>query len=306
VIAVALTVALAVAAGIGAERRWDQRARRAARLVLAAMLYTLVPFIVFFNIARLHVNVDVGGGLALAYVTLALVGLAAWLLARGPLRLGRPGTGSLMAATVQVNTGYLGLPVVAALLGGHRLGQAAAYDTLVSAPVLFGPVFAIGAAFGIRAGEGRRERLRAFFTRNPPLIAVAAALAAPDALAPDALVHASRIMVFALAPLGFFAVGVTLAAEAEAGALPVPPPLTAPIGCALGLRLLAAPALLYLLALPLIDLPHAYLVQAAMPTGINALVVAHAYGLEVRMLAGAIAWSTGLVLIGALVAAAVT
>ena len=305
-IAVALTVAVAVAAGIGAERRWDERARRAGRVVLAAMLYTLVPFIVFFNIARLHVNVDVGGGLVLAYVTLALVGLAAWLLARAPLRLDRPATGSLMASVVQVNTGYLGLPLVAALLGGHALGRAAAYDTLVSAPVLFGPVFGIGAAFGSRAGEGRRERIRAFMVRNPPLIAVAAALAAPDALAPDALVDASRVLVFLLAPLGFFAVGVTLAAEAEAGALPVPPPLTVPIATGLGLRLLAAPALLYLLALPLIDLPDAYLVQAAMPTGINALVVAHAYGLELRTLAAAIAWSTGLVLVAALVAAAVT
>jgi predicted permease len=86
----------------------------------------------------------------------------------------------------------------------------------------------------------------------------------------------------------------------------VPPPLTPAIGWALGLRLAVAPALLYLLALPLIDLPHAYLVQAAMPTGINALVVAHAYGLELRSLAATIAWSTGIVLVGALVASAVT
>lgn len=305
-IAVALTVAIAVAAGIGAERRFEERARSAARWTLGAMLYTLVPFVVFFNIARLHVSVDVGAGLGLAYVTLGLTGLAAWGIGRRALRLERPATGSLVTSVVQVNTGYLGLPLVAALLGGHALGRAAAYDTLVSAPVLFGPVFAIGAVFGRDAGQGRRERLRAFFLRNPPLLAVIAALVAPDSLAPDALVHASRVVVFLLAPLGFFAVGVTLAAEAEAGALPVPPPLTPAIGSALALRLLAAPAVLYLLALPLIDLPAAYLVQAAMPTGINGLVVAHAYGLDLRPLAGAIAWSTGLVLVGALVAAAVT
>jgi predicted permease len=306
VIAVALTVAVAVAAGIGAERRWEARARSTARWMLGAMLYTLVPFVVFFNIARLHVNVDVGAGLGLAYVTLGGVGLAAWLLGRRALRLERPATGSLVTSVVQVNTGYLGLPLVAALLGSHALGQAAAYDTLVSAPVLFGPVFAIGAAFGRDAGEGRRERLRAFFVRNPPLLAVVAALLAPDSLAPDALVQASHVLVYALAPLGFFAVGVTLAAEADAGALPVPPPLTPAIGCALGLRLAIAPAVLYLLALPLIDLPDAYVVQAAMPTGINALVVAHAYGLDLRPLAGTIAWSTAIVLVVALVAAGVT
>ena len=78
------------------------------------------------------------------------------------------------------------------------------------------------------------------------------------------------------------------------------------MACALALRLLAAPALLYLLALPLIHLPTAYVIQAAMPAGINALVVAHAYGLELRTLAAAIAWGTAIVLVAALVASAVT
>src|SRR5205085_3884856 len=49
-----------------------------------------------------------------------------------------------------------------------------------------------------------------------------------------------------------------------------------------------------------------YVIQAAMPTGINALVVAHAYGLELRTLAAAIAWGTAIVIVAALVASAVT
>ena len=301
-IAVAATIAVAVAVGIAAERRRPDAARRAARLVLAGMLYTLVPFIVFFNLARLHVDADVGGGIVLAYTMLALTGLAAWLLARHVLRLARPATGSVVAATMQVNTGYVGLPLVVVLLGSSHLAEGAAYDALVTAPWLFGPVFAVGAAFGASAGEGARERVRAFFTRNPPLFAVAAALVAPDALAPDALVDASRVLVLALVPLGFFAVGVILATEADEGALPFPPPLSPPVVAVLVLRLVAAPALLYLLSLPLIDLPDSYLLLAAMPCGINTLVVAHAYGLDMRIAAGAVAWSTGLVVAGALVA----
>ena len=301
-IAVAATIAVAVAVGIAAERRRPQGAHRAARLVLAGMLYTLVPFIVFFNLARLHVDADVGGGIVLAYTMLALTGLAAWLVASYVLRLARPATGSMIAATMQVNTGYVGLPLVIVLLGSSHLAEGAAYDALVTAPWLFGPVFAVGAAFGASAGEGARERVRAFFTRNPPLFAVAAALVAPDALAPDALVDASRVLVLALVPLGFFAVGVILATEADEGALPFPPPLTAPVLAVLFLRLVAAPALLYLLSLPLIDLPDSYLLLAAMPCGINTLVVAHAYGLDMRIAAGAVAWSTGLVVAGALVA----
>jgi len=305
VIAIAATIAVALAAGIGAERHFGERAQDASRAVLSALLFTLVPFIVFFNIARLHVTVDVGGGLALAYVTLFAVGVAAWVIGARVMRLARASTGALIASAMQVNTGYLGLPLVAVLLGRHQIGTAAAYDTLVSAPILFGPVFAIGAAFGTAAGEGPRERARAFITRNPPLLAMIAALLAPDALAPDALVHVSRLLVFALAPLGFFAVGVNLAAEADEGAFALPPPLTRPVAAVLGLRLALAPALLLALATPLIDLPGPYLLQAAMPTGINSLVVAHAYGLDLKIVAGAIAWTTAIVVAVGLVASLV-
>jgi malate permease and related proteins len=304
VIPIAATIALSAAVGIGAERRYGERARRAARGGLTWMLYALVPFIAFFNIAHLHVSVDVGGGIALAWLTLGLVGLAAYLVGARVLGLDRPGTGSVVAAAMQVNTGYVGLPLVVAFLGSHRLGEAVAYDALVTVPWLFGPVFAVGAAFGRDVGQGARERTKAFFTRNPPLFAVIAAALAPDALAPDALVNASRVAVFALIPLGFFAVGVTLATEAEEGALPFPPPMTPPIAAAIGLRLLVAPALLYALALPLIDLPGPYLLLAAMPCGINTIVVAHAYGLDMRIAAGAVAWSTSLVVVAALVVSA--
>ena len=97
---------------------------------------------------------------------------------------------------------------------------------------------------------------------------------------------------------------MTLATEAEEGALPFPPPMTPPVVAALGLRLLVAPALLYVLALPLIDLPEPYLLLAAMPCGVNTIVVAHAYGLDMRIAAGAVAWSTAIVVCAALVVSA--
>ncbi|HEX2436098.1 MAG TPA: AEC family transporter [Solirubrobacterales bacterium] len=59
-------------------------------------------------------------------------------------------------------------------------------------------------------------------------------------------------------------------------------------------RLVVAPSLLYLLALPLIDLPDTYLLLAAMPSGINSMIVTHAYGLDLRISAGAVAWSTAI------------
>ena len=46
--------------------------------------------------------------------------------------------------------------------------------------------------------------------------------------------------------------------------------------------------------------------MAAMPTGINTLVVAHVYGLDLRIAAGAIAWSTAIVVAAGLVASVAT
>jgi predicted permease len=65
-------------------------------------------------------------------------------------------------------------------------------------------------------------------------------------------------------------------------------------------RVALAPALLMLMAAPLIDLPSAYRLMSAMPTGINAMVVSHAYGLDNRIVAETITWSTAIVILAAL------
>jgi predicted permease len=43
-----------------------------------------------------------------------------------------------------------------------------------------------------------------------------------------------------------------------------------------------------------------------MPTAINILIAGHAYGLDLRLMAGAIAWSTTIVVVVAIAVAAVT
>ena len=50
--------------------------------------------------------------------------------------------------------------------------------------------------------------------------------------------------------------------------------------------------------------PPAFLLQAGMACGINSLAVAHIYGLDLRITAAAIAWSTAIVLTAAAVVAA--
>ncbi|MDP9188445.1 MAG: transporter, partial [Actinomycetota bacterium] len=292
-------IVLATAAGVGAELRWRTRAAGLARAGLTASVFTLLPFVTFFNLARLQLDADIGVGILLGYVAVGAAAALAWWAGRA-MELPRPARGSLITCALIANTGYLGYPLTASLLGFDALGEAVVWDLLVGAPALLLAGFAVGAAFGERAGETPRERVRAFFTRNPPLYAAIAGLLAPDALAPDALVDASRVAVVALLPIGFFAVGAILAEEAEGGYLKLGSPLRPPVSIAIGLRMIVAPGLLYLLALPLIDLPGPYLLLAAMPVGINTLLVAHLYGLDLRLAAQAVAWSTAIAVVGAL------
>jgi len=300
VVLTAGAIVVATAIGVWSERRWPQGAANAARRALPLMLYFLLPPVIFFNLAGSEVDVGHGVGLVLGLISYALSGLVAWFVASRVLRLSRPATGAVVCAVISVNSGYLGYPLTLALLGRDDLHNAVLFDVLVTGPSLLLGAFAVGAAFGDRAGEGVRERTAAFFTRNPPLYAAIAGLLAPSALAPNALVDASQALVIAILPIGFFAVGATLAENADEGQLPVPPPLTRPVGVALIARLALAPAILLALAAPLIDLPTAYLLMSAMPSGLNSLVVAHAYGLDMEITAEAVTWSTAIVVAAAL------
>jgi len=190
------------------------------------MLYVLLPPVIFFNVASTDLDLSHGVGLLLGLAASALGALAAYLLASRALRLSRPKTGAVVCTVLSVNTGYLGYPLTVALLGRGQLSTAVLYDVLVTGPSLLLGAFAVGAALGTKAGEGPRERLRAFLTRNPPLYAAIAGLLAPSALAPQVLVDASQALVVAILPLGFFAVGATLAENAEHGDLPMPPKMT--------------------------------------------------------------------------------
>jgi predicted permease len=300
VLLTAAAIVVATAVGVFAERRRPQAAGLAARRSLTLMLYVLLPPVIFFNIAASSIDVEHGVGLGLGLIASSLAALTAYWLSSRVLRLARHRTGAVVCTVLSVNTGYLGYPLTVALLGRDQLSTAVLYDVLVTGPCLLLGAFAVGAALGTKAGEGPRQRVRAFFTRNPPLYAAIAGLLAPDALAPQALVDLSQALIVAILPIGFFAVGATLAENAEHGELPMPPPLTRPVLVSLLSRLAIAPALLMLLAAPLIDLPASYRLLAAMPSGINSMVVAHAYGLDMEITAEAVTWSTAIVVGAAL------
>ena len=301
-IPIIVAIAVSTSAGIAAERRYPERAITLSRRSLLFVLYVILPPTTFFNLAAVDFDANHAGGIAIGWVATAAAAAVAGVIGTRLLRLGRPQVGAMMVCTLVANTGYLGYPLVAALLGSDQLGEGVAYDVGVGAPALLLGGFAIGAAFGTRAGSGARERSAAFLARNLPLYAGILALVAPDSLAPDVLVDISRIVVVAILPVGFFAVGTALAQESDEGEVRLPPPITRATLGVVGAKVLLLPALLYAISLPLIDLPGPYLLMAAMPSGLNSMIVAHAYGLDLETTAEAISWTTVLVVAVALVA----
>lgn len=287
----------AIALGAALERRMGERAELLANRLLKWVLFVVLPAVVFFNVVGIEVTVDLLGGVALAWVALLTAGLLVYLVGRA--RWTRPATGTVIVCALAANTGYLGYPMTAVFLGTDRISEAVTYDILVAVPILIVVCFAVGAAFGTEAGEGAGARARSFALRNPLLPAFALALLAPESLAPDALVSLSQALVFAALPVGFVAVGVNLAATSR-GAFGIPR-LGEEIAVGVAARLVIAPVLLLALSAPLIDLPMTYLLLAAMPAGLNSLVVTNAFGLDRRLAAGMIAWSTSAVLVAALV-----
>ena len=217
---VVIGILLAVLAGAWIEVRHADRAERLADRLLMGSLYLLAPPVIFFNLVHLEFSLDSSLGLVLAWVAVLGTGLVAYLLTRN--RLPRPVAGAVIVSVLSANTGYLGYPLTTIVFGTAHLPEAVSYDALVTIPILVTAAFAVGAAFGEEAGEGARQRARSFIVRNPLLPVFALALVAPDSLAPPLAVEISQIMVFALLPVGFFAVGVHLAATSP-GRLSLPP-----------------------------------------------------------------------------------
>lgn len=298
VLAIVLTVILATAAGVMVERRDNARAHAARLFLLRAMLWVLVPFVAYANIARADLTLDATLSIAIALAAILTAGTIAWRLARGPFGLADASVGGAMVATMQANTAYFGLPLIAALFSREQLTQAVLYDGLVSLPLFVLASFGVGARFGRAGGAGVAAQLRAGLLRNPVLLAVIAALLVPDTWAPDVLETPAHLAVLALLPIGFFVVGVTLGDEAKEGTLRIPPPLTPPIAAVVLLRMAFVPLVLLVAGLVLIDVPAPYYLMAAMPVGVNTVLVAHATGLDLRLISSSIAWSTAVALAG--------
>ncbi|MGK2956750.1 MAG: AEC family transporter [Solirubrobacterales bacterium] len=295
-----IAILIATLVGIYAERRWPEKAATEAKNSLTILLFGVMPPIIFLNLAHAHFTSGAGIGVGVGLVTVSLVGFAGWILAVPVMKLPRPTAGAVICCCIVSNTTYLGYPMTLTLMGGHALSQGVIYDVVVSGTALMLLAFGVGAAYGTRAGEGFKQRLKSFFLKNPLLLAAVLGLLAPSWMAPDILVDISRVLVMLILPVGFFAVGAVLAEEERAGAISLPPKIHRQIGGIIVIRLMLSPALLFVMAMPFTGIPHSYYLMAAMPTGLNAMIVGHNYGLDLRTTAEAVVYTTAIVVVGAL------
>ncbi|MFY9264124.1 MAG: hypothetical protein WAO61_01665 [Solirubrobacterales bacterium] len=288
---IVLTMVVAAAAGATFAHRRPHPAELTAKRIMDIVLWVLIPPILFFNLVRFEFTADIGAALGLAYVANIVVVVIAYLAARYMFTLTRPQIGAMMVCALMGNTAYLGYPFVSAALGFDQLGAAVSYDIMVSLPLMLVVAFSVAAAFGTFA-ETPRERIKSYFTRNPLLYAAILALISPASWSPDWAVDASRLIVIAILPLGFFAVGVVMWRESEDDKLGFPPPLTAPVAVTVLLRLSVVAGFLVLMDTWVLEIPDAYEIEAAMAVGVNNLLLANNYGLDRKLAASAIVWST--------------
>lgn len=300
-----IAIVVLVAMGIGAfVRTHSHHADRFVTASLDLVMLVLIPIIGYAYATRLELSVSTVVGILAGYGIIATVGLLAWQISSRRLHLSRAQQGAVVLSAVLANTGYLGLPVAQTLLADREFPQTVAWDSLISQPMaLLVAPFIAGAFSPTHQHAHLGRQLLAVVKRAPAIPALIAGLLVPDAWAPPWLLDIAELLVYAILPLGFFAVGVTLTRLRQSDDDGAP---RAAIALVLGLRNVVAPGLFILLGLLLLpEEPRAFTLQAAMPCGLNALVVGHAFDLDTGVIATAIAWSTAIVLAVALVAGVV-
>ncbi|MFT4048584.1 MAG: AEC family transporter [Solirubrobacterales bacterium] len=287
-----IVLIMAVSGSLGAlfAHKRPETSEGFAKRLMDFVLWVIIPPVLFFNLAHYEFTAQTGKALALAWIgNLLLVGIA--FLVAGRLPLTRPQIGAFVCCAIMGNTAYLGYAFSSAALGSAELDTAIIYDIVVMLPSLVFIAFSIGAAFGTHA-DTARERFKSYFTRNPLLYTAVLALIVPNSFSPDWAREITHWLVYAILPTGFFAVGIIVRHESEIDKLSFPPKLTRPIAIASLMKLSVLPLFLLAMNTWVTKIPTAYILQAMMPTGVNNLLLANNYGLDRKITAGAIVWTT--------------
>jgi predicted permease len=271
-----LLLALFLLLGLAAQRlRASERLRGG---VWHAHFWTISPLLVFVTFLTLHVGRELALALVAAIVATWLVVGAGYLYALLASR--EPDERAALALAAGFgNTGFVGYPLAQLAFGPPGLALAVLYDRLS----FLVPALSVSTAVarlharrsGVEPAAGRRVRA---VLANPPLLAMAAALALRAAEVPIPLVDEGRALAAAaVGPVGFLLLGLSLPLER-----PDHPrvELSRAAG-ALAVRFAGGPlALLAVGRLIGAEVPGVFYLLAGMPCAFHLLILARVYELR--------------------------
>jgi predicted permease len=274
--------------GIGvALRHFGALRREDARALSNVIVYVALPALIFTSVAKAPLSLEFlkAAGVAWA-VSLAALSVA-WEVAHA-LNLPRRTAGAFVLVAALGNTGYLGYPVVRALLGEGAMPAAVFYDVFGTVAVLF----TLGIAVAARHGEheGRLNVLKELFT-FPAMVALLVALAYRFVPLPGpvsaTVMEWTGVAASMAMPLIMVSLGVSLDMTALRGSWK-------PLGAAAGIKLLLLPVLAVGVATVMRDrsMLHLLALQAGMPSMMLSLVVGERFKLDTTFIAAAILLTT--------------
>lgn len=250
-----------------------------ARPLNAVIIYVGLPAFIFEAVRGAKLDGDVWRVVAVAWAVFAGMLALAWLLAR--IRTRDPKRrGALVLTAALGNTGYIGYPVTAALLGASAVPLAVFSD-------VFGTVFAlvlVGLPIAARmGGKGARINIVRELLTFPAVLALAAGLLARFVTVPEVVTSGLEMLARLVAPLIMLSVGLALRPRSLARS-------AVDLGLVALVRLALAPTLAVLVGDALLagDALRVATLQAGMPTMMLTLVVGERFGLDTDFIASAI------------------
>jgi predicted permease len=283
--ALLIILAGAVARRAGVLRRDDDP------VLVKVVIYLALPPLIFLIL----VGADLDGALVLVPVAgfaihLLLLGIAA--LSTRLWGLDRPRAGALIVATAVGNTGFFGLPLIAASGDGFSLPAAVMYDALATGIITWTSTVAVATSYGRPLGGSRvsmGDLGRSLLL--PPTWALAAGLAVNLAGWTDlpALIERPfQLLGSATLPLTMIYAGLMLDLR---GVERLWRELGYVVVVRLGLATLLGLAVAFALGLEG-DVRNTVVIMAAMPTAMMSLVIGTRSGLRSDVLASAVVVTT--------------
>ena len=255
-----------------------------AEVLNLVVLYVCLPAAILIYVPRLHVDLSLAGLVATPWllmgVTVALIALCTRLFG-----FRRDEYAALLLCVGLGNTGFIGYPMVRALLGESALPYAVVYDQLGTFVLLstFG-LYVAARYSGDAPPTGREIALR--MLKFPPLLALLFAFTFMPEHPPGWIASMLQRLSDALLPLVMLAVGLSIQLK-----LPRDEVKPLALGLLLKLALLPGLALAGSLAFGMRgDMLRVNVLEAAMPPMISAAALAMGHNLAPRLSAAMVGY----------------